>query len=108
MPDLVERVQCDMSPEDFEAKFVRVGTPAIITGCNFTWPTKYGEMSVEKVYSVSKLRGVLSNSDMINCIDFQMFHGNETFVIDDGPLPPLPAPGEGLMSVTMIKWCFDF
>ena len=53
MPDLIERVQCDMSPEDFEAEFVRVGTPAIITGCNFTWPTKYGEMSVETIYSVS-------------------------------------------------------
>ena len=43
-----------MSPADFEAKFVRVGIPAIVTGCNLTWPTKYGEMTVEKVYSVSR------------------------------------------------------
>ena len=40
-----------------------------------------------------------------------MFHGNETFVIDDGLLLPLPAPGEGLMSVTsnraMISRIYD-
>ena len=30
---------------------------------------------------------------LMNCIDFQMFHGNDSFVIDDEPLPPLPEPG---------------
>lgn len=42
-----------MPAGEFEAKFVRVGMPAIITGCNFSWPTKYGELSVEHVYNVS-------------------------------------------------------
>ena len=55
MPDQILRVPCDMSPGEFEAKFVRVGVPAMITGCNFSWPAKYGEMSVENVYNVSML-----------------------------------------------------
>ena len=53
MPDQIQRVPCDMSAGEFENKFVRVGVPAMITGCNFSWPTKYGEMSVENVYEVS-------------------------------------------------------
>ena len=53
MPDQIQRVPCDMPEAEFEANFVRVGIPAMITGCNFSWPAKYGEMSVENVHKVS-------------------------------------------------------
>ena len=44
-----------MSPREFDTKFVRVGAPVMITGCNYSWPSAYGEFSVENVLDVSEI-----------------------------------------------------
>ena len=44
-----------MPAREFEAKFVRVGIPVMITECNYSWPSAYGEFSVENVLDVSEI-----------------------------------------------------
>jgi hypothetical protein len=94
--DQIDRIPCgSVSREILQSKYIRSGTPVLITGCDYGWMSEGENAKVDlSVRGVTKVSGTISVNEngVLQLSSLKMFHGNDTFVRGT-PVLPTSLPG---------------